>query len=940
MPLTGSTPLRKTVLARVLPLSIAAMLVIMGISRLEIRRAIRAEVTRRLDQTVVFRAAELGKRFDWLRQSAEVIADNDLIVQSIMDKPQPGEPLAVFFGSLRMPSPSFQRATLTDRQGRTLASSDHEGVADTSGFLDKTIGGSNHFEIGKDRIIVATPVLSDGSPEGMIVVEYDTQAYINQFQAGHPGQRLRIRTGERLIGESTSDTPTDTWTTPSAGIPGYAPLTLEWAESRDLAFAPIASMDLFFAFVLVGFLIALVLGIFAAARMATRPLTQFVDQLDQIESTNDLSRRLSLMGTREFDRLALAFNSMMDSLSTKTVSITAIRRSESDLRTVIEGVPHGILGTSRDGLITLVNAELESMLGFSREELIGRPATNWIPELSSPLCSESTTTPPTNQERQQAVGIDRTGNPVPIELGFNTVELAGETHVLASVVDVSARIERENEKKRSHAETQGILDAIPAVVLFKDTQNRLLRVNHAAAKMMGAEPEEIEGRHCRDFFVDHEKRHEDDLSVIRSGKPKSGVIESVDTAEETRWTSTDKIPVLDESGQPTGIITVINDITELTRAEALASQQRLIIQENETRIGLAIAGANVGYWDWDVGSSEVRVSEELSAQIGEKVAYRTFDEWKARLHPDDVPSAEAALARCFDGTTKDYETIFRMRHRDGSYRWIHSGGRLSVDASGTPTRMTGVHIDITDRKQSEEALVRVNRELQRSNGELAQFAYIASHDLQEPLRKVTSFCVLLEEDCKDSLSEEALHFLGYIVDGASRMKSLIQDLLTFSRIDHQGVALSEVELSEVLEHVRENLSEAIIESNAVITSDPLPMVHADARQLAQLLQNLIGNAVKYRSDLPPKIHVSARSEPGEWILTVRDNGIGIERRFHEQIFGVFKRLHTMDEYQGTGIGLAICQRIANSLGGRIWIESELNQGSTFYVAIPRTDTDP
>jgi len=242
-------------------------------------------------------------------------------------------------------------------------------------------------------------------------------------------------------------------------------------------------------------------------------------------------------------------------------------------------------------------------------------------------------------------------------------------------------------------------------------------------------------------------------------------------------------------------------------------------------------------------------------------------------------------------------------------------------------------------RQSEESLAQQAQELARSNAELQQFAYVASHDLQEPLRMVSSYLQLLARRYRGKLDDDADDFIAYAVDGAERMRSLINDLLAYSRVSTHGRDFELVDCEVVFENAFANLQVAIEESGAVVTHDPLPTVMADDVQLVQLFQNLIGNAIKFRGKEAIRIHISAERGENEWIFSVRDNGIGIDAEYAERIFEIFQRLHSGQEYPGTGIGLAICRKIVERHGGSIWVHSESGNGSTFQFTIPMMELD-
>src|SRR6202041_1992373 len=316
--------------------------------------------------------------------------------------------------------------------------------------------------------------------------------------------------------------------------------------------------------------------------------------------------------------------------------------------------------------------------------------------------------------------------------------------------------------------------------------------------------------------------------------------------------------------------------------------------------------------------------------VGQKVKNIIPEGFAERLIADDLRSAADALAQQI-GTGIELSG----RRKDGSEFPIEI--MLSPLESAEGILVTAAIRDITERKRSEEHLVKTVGELKRSNDELQQFAYVSSHDLQEPLRMVTSYTQLLAGRYKGRLDSDADEFIAFAVDGCNRMQGLIRDLLAYSRAGTNGKALHEVSVENALKEALANLRATIDQSGAVVTHDALPAIWADETQLTQVFQNLVGNAIKYHGTEVPHVHVSATKNGGnEWTFSVRDNGLGIDPQYFDRIFIIFQRLHGRDEFEGTGIGLAICKKILERLGGRIWVESQPEKGSTFYFALPET----
>ena len=276
----------------------------------------------------------------------------------------------------------------------------------------------------------------------------------------------------------------------------------------------------------------------------------------------------------------------------------------------------------------------------------------------------------------------------------------------------------------------------------------------------------------------------------------------------------------------------------------------------------------------------------------------------------------------------------RRRHKDGRTLEVSLTASPIRHAEGEIVGTSTISRDITAQIRTEEELARRTAELQRSNAELERFAYIASHDLQEPLRTVTSYVQLLARRYEGNLDADADELIRYAVDGANRMRQLIQGLLAYARVHTRGDVFEPLSLEEILAETLDGLGLALRESGATVTHGPLPVVSADPGQIGQVLSNLIANAIKFRSAEAPAVDIRAERQEGDWVLSIRDNGIGIDPQYFDRIFIVFQRLHGIAEYPGTGLGLALCKRIVERHGGRIWVESQPGRGSTFFLTLP------
>ena len=345
---------------------------------------------------------------------------------------------------------------------------------------------------------------------------------------------------------------------------------------------------------------------------------------------------------------------------------------------------------------------------------------------------------------------------------------------------------------------------------------------------------------------------------------------------------------------------------------------------------------------WEGTSKEVfyvsPVCEEISGYTPHEF-YKSLELLDTLVHPEDRSVWQShnheELAEKNPGPME-----FRILTKQREVRWVSHSCKPVYDHNGKFLGVCGSNRDITNQKRAEEALRIKTEELLRSNAELEQFAYVASHDLQTPLRAISGYLNLLGSRYEGKLDSEAKRFIQRTIDNVNRMQRLINDLLTYSRVSTRGHDFKPTDCNMVLRDVLDTLQLVVEESGGVVTHAPLPTVMGDSGQLVQLFQNLIGNAIKFRDKEPPQIHIDAQHSNGTWLFSVKDNGIGIDPQYGDRIFLIFQRLHTIDQYPGTGIGLAICKKIVERHGGRIWVESKVGEGSTFHFTIPDQGGNP
>lgn len=352
-----------------------------------------------------------------------------------------------------------------------------------------------------------------------------------------------------------------------------------------------------------------------------------------------------------------------------------------------------------------------------------------------------------------------------------------------------------------------------------------------------------------------------------------------------------------------------------------------------------LEGTLAGYWDWYIQEDREYLSPTFKSMFGyeDHELPNTPDAWQKIIHPDDLPLVfENFDKHVATRGEHPYNNEVRYHHKDGHIVWVHCRGRvIEWDKDGKAIRMVGCHVDITKAKEAEQSRIKIAK-LEARNAELQEFAYVASHDLQEPLRTIRSFIQVLREDFSANVADpEVGTIVKYIDASASRMQMLIRDILSYSRLGTDSREPGPVETSNLISHITKDLQQLLEENEAWIVAHDMPVVHGKSTELRLLFQNLISNAVKFsRPGVSPRIEISAERRGDRYYFSVSDNGIGIEEKYYKRVFSIFQRLHTYEEYEGTGIGLAQCEKIVALHGGEIAVTSTVGKGSTFTFSLP------
>jgi PAS domain S-box-containing protein len=612
----------------------------------------------------------------------------------------------------------------------------------------------------------------------------------------------------------------------------------------------------------------------------------------------------------------------------------ALRESEERYRMLLDGIQnYAIFMMDAQGRILSWNAGAERIKGYTSDQIIGRNFSCFFPpEDIKRGRPEEVLRRTAASGRHEEQGMRMRKNGSRFLASVTVTALRDPAGNLRGFSEFSHDL---SESKESGAKYRGLLEAAPDAMVVVNQAGEIVLLNVQAEKQFGYSRDELVGQQVKNIIPEGFAER---LIADGTRSAAEALAQQIGTGIEliARRKDGTEFPIEImlsplESAEGILVTAAIRNITTRRDAETHLAQMEgryrgLLEAAPDAMVVVNQAGEivllNV--------QAEKQFGYSRDELVGQQVKNIIPEGFAERLIADGTRTAAEALAQQI-GTGIE----LNGRRRDGSEFPIEI--MLSPLESAEGILVTAAIRDITERKKSEEHLVKTVGELKRSNDELQQFAYVSSHDLQEPLRMVTSYTQLLAGRYKGRLDSDADEFIAFAVDGCNRMQGLIKDLLAYSRAGTNGKVLHEVSAENALKEALANLRATIDQSSAVVTHDALPAIRTDETQLTQVFQNLVGNAIKYHGTEVPQVHVSATKNGGnEWTFSVRDNGLGIDPQYFDRIFILFQRLHGRDEFEGTGIGLAICKKILERLGGRIWVESQPEKGSTFYFALPET----
>ena len=653
-------------------------------------------------------------------------------------------------------------------------------------------------------------------------------------------------------------------------------------------------------------------------------------------------------------------------ISARKAAEAHLVQMESRYRGLLEAAPDAMVVVNQSGEILLVNVQAEKKFGYRRDELIGQKVKDIIPEgFAERLIADAARSTADALAQHMGTGIElsgrrKDGSEFPIEIMLSPLESAEGILVTAAIRNISARKDAEKHLAQMEGRYRGLLEAAPDAMVVVNQGGEIVLVNVQAEKQFGYPRDELVGQKVKNIIPEgFAERLISDATRSAADALAQQIGMGIELSGRRKDASEFPIEIMLsplESAEGILVTAAIRNISGRRAAE-----KHLVQMEGRYR-GLLEAAPDAMVVVNQAGEivllnvqAEKQFGYRRDELLGQRMKNIIPEGFAERLTADASRSVADALAqqigmgielsgRRKDGSEFPIEIMLSpLESAEGilvtaAIRNISArkkSEQANTQLENQATVMRGAHDELELRvSERTKELAVANQVLEQSNMELKQFAYIASHDLQSPLRSISGFVQLLKMEYEDKLSEEAVDWIRRTVQSIGQMQTLIRDLLAYSRVDARSVPFTRIPFLDIVNDALTLLESSIRDSGGRVTWDQLPVIMGDRSQLVQLIQNLIGNGLTYRGDKPPHIHLSAERSGKEWVFSVCDNGIGIDPKHYEQIFEIFKRLHDQKDYPGTGIGLAVCRRVVIRHGGRIWVQSEPGHGSTFFFTIP------
>lgn len=617
--------------------------------------------------------------------------------------------------------------------------------------------------------------------------------------------------------------------------------------------------------------------------------------------------------------------------------------SAQRLASIVMTSNDAIIGKTLEGIVTSWNAGAEAIYGYSAQEMMGQSFSRLIP-LDRREEFQGFLQRLRNGETIRHYETQRTrkdGKTISVSVATSPLKDEKGRIVGASTIarDITERKRAEEELRRVSLYSRSLIEASldPLVTISKD--GKITDVNEATEEATGRPRRQLIGSDFSDYFTEPDKARAGYQQVFERGFVRDYLLAIRNTSGAVMEVLYNATVFKDANGEVEGVFAAARDVTGLRRAE----QDLRLSRE---RLALAQKAAHSGTFDWDIQANinlwtpEVEEVHGLApGGFGGK-----YEDWEALVLPEDLPAAKARIKDSLK--TGEFAGEWRIRRRnDGQIRWITARAKVIFDDQGKPSRMLGLNMDVTERKQAEEQVQRLNEELEQrviqrtfqleaANKELEAFTYSVSHDLRAPLRHISGFSRILAEEFSPHLPPDAQHHVQRIQEGTRRMGQLVDDLLNLGRVGRKELSLQVAGLRSIADDVIQGLKPDVGDRQVEWKIGDLPYVECDPALLQQVFQNLLSNALKFTG---PRSHavieIGQEQRDGKAVVYVRDNGVGFSMKYADKLFGVFQRLHRAEDFEGTGVGLATVQRIIEKHGGRVWAEAELDKGASFYFTL-------